>query len=193
MKKMLLILAIAFFSQHLFSQEVVDYKELYVYNELVYKNINDALFSGVAHRKRKNNHLVYEEAYDNGVILWSKQYFNGKQVRVSNETIYNSRKPNVVSKENDYRLDKSLFRTMTYDEDGKKIFVQIFNKGKLTYSCQYKGKKKHGIELEYDEKGEKLIYRAIYVDGKKNGKEYCVCKKGKEKITEYKNGKRVKK
>ena len=188
----LLILLISFTFNQVISQEIVDLKEVYIENKLVYKNTTDKLFSGIAQHKRRNGHLVYEEEYMNGIILTSNVYFNGKEIRVSNKTIYNPNKPLVLSKEIKYHLNGEVFETITYNDDGIKILVEQFKKGKLTYSCQYLGKKKNGLELGYGENGEKFTYRCEYVKGKKSGTEYCLNEKGIEIKKEYLNGKKIK-
>ncbi|QLE02373.1 hypothetical protein HX109_12750 [Galbibacter sp. BG1] len=167
-------------------------KETYIENNLVYKVSNDKLFTGTAQSKRKNGHLVYEEVYKNGIILSSNLYYNGKEIRVSNKSIYNPEKPLVLSKEIKYNLEGEIFETTTYNNDGIKILVEQFKNGKLTYSCQYLGKKKNGLELGYSEDGEKLKYRCEFINGKKNGIEYCLKDDGAETKKEYKNGKKIK-
>ncbi|AXT54668.1 hypothetical protein D1815_02455 [Aquimarina sp. AD1] len=149
------------------SQETIEMKETYIDNNLVYQSINDKLFTGIAQKKRKNGHLVYEEEYENGIILSSNLYYNGKEKRVSNKTIYNPNKPLVLLQEHKYDLKGEIFETVTYNNDGIKILLEQFEKEKLTYSCQYLGKKKNGIE-------------------------YCLNKNGVETQIEYRNGKKVK-
>ncbi|RED50728.1 hypothetical protein DFQ02_101766 [Seonamhaeicola aphaedonensis] len=188
----LLILLILLTFNELISQEIIEMKEVYIENNLVYKNTTDELFTGIAQSKRKNGHLVYEEEYKNGIILSSNLYYNGKEKRISNKTIYNPNKPLVLSKEYKYNLESEIFETTTYNDDGVKILVEQFKNGKLTYSCQYLGKKKHGLELGYGEKGEKLTYRCEFINGKKNGTEYCLNEKGIETKKEYRNGKKIK-
>ncbi|WCO02296.1 hypothetical protein [Psychroserpens ponticola] len=114
--------------------EIVGMKEVYIDNNLVYKSSNSELFTGVAQSKRKNGHFVYDEEYKNGIILSSNLYYNGKEIRVSNKTIYNPNKPLVVSKENKYHLDGKIHETTTYNYDGIKILVEQFENGKLMYS-----------------------------------------------------------
>ncbi|MGJ8734594.1 MAG: hypothetical protein ACSHW4_15670 [Cellulophaga sp.] len=188
----LLILLMFFTFNELISQEIIGMKEVYIENNLVYKNVTDQLFSGVAQSKRKNGHLVYEEEYKNGVILSSNLYYNGKEIRVSNKTIYNPNKPLALSKEIKYHLDGEIFETTTYNDDGIKILVEQFKNGKLTYSCQYLGKKKHGLQFCYGENGEKMTYRCEFINGKKNGTEYCLNDDGTETKKEYRNGKKIK-
>ena len=188
----LLIFLMFFTFNELISQEIIGMKEVYIENNLVYKNATDELFSGIAQSKRKNGHLVYEEEYKNGIILSSNLYYNGKEIRVSNKTIYNPNKLLVLSKEIKYHLDGEIFETTTYNDDGIKILVEQFKNGKLTYSCQYLGKKKHGLQLGYGENGEKMTYRCEFINGKKNGTEYCLNDDGTKTKKEYRNGKKIK-
>ncbi|MGC6431265.1 MAG: hypothetical protein ACON5F_09515 [Jejuia sp.] len=167
-------------------------KEVYVKNDLVYKIADDKLFTGTAQSKRKNGHLVYEEEYENGIILSSYLYFNGKEKKISNKSIYNRNKPLVLSKEYAYDLKGKIFEITTYNEDGVKILYEQFTNGKVSYSCQYLGKKKHGLELGYRNGGEKMTSRCEYINGKKNGTEYCLKEDGTEIKKQYKLGKRIK-
>jgi antitoxin component YwqK of YwqJK toxin-antitoxin module len=176
----------------LISQEIIGMKEVYIENNLVYKNTTNELFTGIAQSKRKNGHLVYEEEYKDGIILSSNLYYNGKEKRVSNKTIYNPNKPTTLSKEYKYNLESEIYETTTYNDDGIKILVEQFKNGKLSYSCQYLGKKKNGLELGYGENGEKLTYRCEFINGKKNGTEYCLNEDGTETKKEYRNGKKIK-
>ncbi|MFH4966552.1 hypothetical protein V8G69_16265 [Gaetbulibacter sp. M235] len=142
-------------------------KETYIENNLVYKSSNNELFTGIAQSKKKNGHLVYEEVYENGVIFFSNLYFNGKEKRISNKTIYNQNKPFTPSKKNEYHLDGSIFQIIHYNKDGIKILFESYKNGKLIYSCQYSGKKKHGFEIGYDENNQQEICKIEYSNGKK--------------------------
>jgi len=188
----LLILLMFFTFNELISQEIIGMKEVYIENNLVYKNATDELFSGITQSKRKNGHLVYEEKYENGIILSSNLYYNGKEIRISNKTIYNPNKPLTLSKEYSYDLKGEVFEITTYNDDGVKILYEQFTNGKVSYSCQYLGKKKHGLELGYRDGGEKMTFRCEYINGKKNGTEYCLNEKGIETKKEYVNGKKIK-
>ncbi|MEP5338542.1 MAG: hypothetical protein ABJL44_15120 [Algibacter sp.] len=188
----ILILLMFFTFNKLISQEIIGMKEAYIDNNLVYKSTDDELFTGIAQSKRKNGHLVYEEEYENGIILSSYLYYNGKEKRVSNKTIYNENKPLALSKEYSYNLKSEIFEITTYNDNGIKILYEQFTNGKITYSCQYLGKKKHGLELGYRGGGEKITFRCKYINGKKNGTEYCLNKDGIETKKEYNNGRKIK-
>ncbi|WP_152596379.1 hypothetical protein [Algibacter lectus] len=167
-------------------------KEVYEENDLVYKIADEGLFTGIAQVKRKNGHLVYEETFENGVILSSNLYFNGKEKRVSNKSIYNPNKPLALSKEYSYDLEGGVFEITTYNHDGLKILYEQFTNGNISYSCQYLGKKKNGVEMGYRDGGEKMTFRCEYINGKKNGTEYCLKEDGTETKKQYKLGKRIK-
>ena len=188
----ILILLMFFTFNKLISQEIVQMKEIYVQNNLVYKIVGDGLFTGIAQVKRSNGHLVYEEEFKNGVIIFSYLYFNGKEKRLSTKTIYNPNKPYVLSKELMYELKGDIFEIHSYNDDGIKILKEQFTNGNLSYSCQYLGKNKHGIELGYRDGGEKMTFRCEYINGKKHGTEYCLLENGIETIKEFNNGKKIK-
>lgn len=162
-----LILLFFFAYNEMISQEKIGMEEIYIENNLVYKISNGKRFTGITQSKRKNGHLVYEEEYKNGIILSSNLYYNGKEIRISNKTIYNPNKPFIISKEHKYNLNGEIFETITYNEDGIKILIEQFKNEKLRYSCQYLGKKK-------------------------NGTEYCLNDDGTETKKEYRNGKKIK-
>ena len=165
--KTILIILMFFTFNKLLSQETVAMKEVYIVNNLAYKIGSDNLFTGIAQVKRSNGHLVYEEEFKNGVIIFSYLYFNGKEKRLSTKTIYNPNKPYVLSKEFMYDLKGDIFEIHSYNDEGIKILKEQFTNGNLSYSCQYLGKNKHGTE-------------------------YCLHENGIETIKEFNNGKKVK-
>ncbi|MEL0457394.1 hypothetical protein WJN01_14235 [Flavobacteriaceae bacterium SZ-1-7] len=187
-----LVLLMLFTFNKLISQEVIGMKEVYIDNNLVYKVTDDGLFTGIAQVKRTNGHLVYEEEFKNGVILFSYLYFNGKEKRLSSKTKFNPNKPYVLSKRYEYDLQGDIFEIFTYNDNGIKILKEQYTNGKISYSCQYLDKKKNGIELGYRDGGEKMTFRCEYINGKKNGIEYCLKEDGTEIRKQYKLGKRIK-
>ncbi|MGJ8738315.1 hypothetical protein [Zobellia laminariae] len=166
MKNLKYILLLVFITStfEMISQDTLDMKEVYIDNDLVYK-MNGQRFTGLAQQKRKNGHLTYEEKYKDGVVFSSNLYFNTKEKKVSNRTIYNRYKLWVLEKEINFRLSKDTFEIKSYDENGKKILLEQFEKSKVIYSCEYNGRKKHGKELCYDVDGNQLVFE--YIDGKK--------------------------
>ncbi|WP_324026196.1 hypothetical protein QSV08_02245 [Maribacter sp. BPC-D8] len=150
--------------QDVHSQDTLDMKEVYIENDLVYKYSDNFRFTGVVQLKRKKNEVYFEEVYNDGIILFDYQYFKGSDRKLIYRTDYNRYKP--WSKEKAFYYPKSgkWIQITSYDEHGKKILIEKFEKEKLIYSCQYSGKKKNGQEICYDENGNQLIFQ--YVNGK---------------------------
>lgn len=162
--KFLILLVFISISIDLISQDTLQMKEVYTENDLVYR-MDGQRFTGLAQEKGKKGNLNYEQRYEDGIILWSNLYFNTEEKKVSDKTIYNRVKLWVIEKEIRFRLSQDTLHIKTYDENGKKILLEKFENNKLTYSCQYNGRKKHGKEFCYDEDGNELIF--MYADGKK--------------------------
>ena len=147
------------------AQDTIPMDEVYIENDLVYKYSDDDRFTGVAYKKRKNGHLVCEQIYKDGVILSSNEYYNGKKKLMCHQFIYYRYKPWIIQKEYYYPKSRAWSQITSFDESGRKILLEQFEGEKLTYSCQYNGKKKHGIEYCISEEGEELTFE--YVNGKK--------------------------
>ncbi len=162
--KYLILLVFISTSFNVISQDTLDINKVYVHNDLVYK-MNGQRFTGLAQQKRKNGHLTYEENYKDGVILSSNLYFNTKEKKLSDKTIYNRYKLWVIEKEISFKLSKDTFEIKSYDKNGKKILLEQFENNKVTYSCEYNGRKKHGQEMCYDDDGNQMTFQ--YVNGKK--------------------------
>jgi antitoxin component YwqK of YwqJK toxin-antitoxin module len=77
-------------------------------------------------------------------------------------------------------------------KNGHLVYEEEFKNGNLTYSCQYLGKKKHGLELSYKDGEEKITFRCEYINGKKHGIEYCLKENGTESKKEFYNEKKMK-
>jgi hypothetical protein len=152
-------------SVNIASQDTLDMKEVYIENELVYKYSDNNRFTGVAQLKRRNGQFYFEEVYKDGVILFEYQYFKGSDRKLIYKTDYNRYK--LWSKEKEYYYPKSgkWTQIISYDKNGKKVLVEQFEKEKLTYRCQYSGKKKNGLELCFDDDGNEIAFQ--YVNGKK--------------------------
>lgn len=115
----LILLALILSSSEMISQDTLGMKEVYIDNDLVYK-MDGERFPGLSQQKRRNGHLIYEENYKDGVILSSNLYFNTKEKKVSNITIYNRHKLWVFEKEVSFRLSKDTFEIKRCDENGNK-------------------------------------------------------------------------
>jgi len=167
MKRILFItIVISFVSSYLLNgQETVTDNDIYIENDLIYRFSNDSLFTGKYERKRKNGHLVYDEDFEKGIIKSAKYYYNGKRKIVSDSVIYNPIKPFEYKEIYRFNLKSKLYEKESFDDNGKFILKEEFEDGKLTYSCQYNGKKKHGKEFCYSKDGDPLEFE--YKDGKK--------------------------
>ncbi|WP_282050450.1 hypothetical protein [Maribacter aquivivus] len=150
--------------QKVCSQDTLDINEVYIENDLVYKYSDNARFTGVTQMKRRKREVYFEEVYNDGIILFDYQYFKGSDRKLIYRTDYNRYKPWSKEKEFYYPKSGKWIQITSYDENGKKILVEQFEKEKLIYSCQYSGKKKNGQEICYDEHGNQLIFQ--YVNGK---------------------------
>jgi antitoxin component YwqK of YwqJK toxin-antitoxin module len=162
--KYLLLLVFISSSLEMISQDTLGMKEVYIDNDLVYK-MDGQRFTGLAQDKRKNGKLNYEEQYKDGVILWSNLYFNTKKKLISDKTLYHKYKLWVIEKEIRLRLSQDTLEVKTYNENGEKVLLQQYENNKLTYRCEYKGRKKHGKEFCYDDNGNELVFE--YINGKK--------------------------
>ena len=163
--KIIFILITFFLSSNLVGQDTIDMKEVYIDNDLVYRFSDNERFTGVAQSRRKNGHLVYEERYDDGIIREGLTYYNGKEKILDYKTVYHKYKLWVPKKEFYYPKSGKWIEITSFDENGKKILVEQFENDKLTYSCEYSGRKKHGKEFCYSDDGEELTFE--YVNGKK--------------------------
>ena len=84
---------------------------------------------------------------------------------MSDSVIYNPTKPYKYKELYRFNLKSQITEKNSYDTNGKLILVENFDNGKLIYSCQYKDRKKHGIEFCYSKEGNALEFE--YLNGKK--------------------------
>ncbi|QCW99106.1 hypothetical protein FGM00_02870 [Aggregatimonas sangjinii] len=140
-------------------------KDVYMDNLLVYKISDNERFTGIAQEKRKNGHLINEDKYEDGIVQWTKLYFNTKEKLVSDKIVYHKYKLWEDKERIRFRLSQDTLHIKTYDENGKKLLVREFENNKLIYSCEYNGRKKHGQEICYDDDGNELVFK--YVNGRK--------------------------
>ena len=166
MAKIFTLIVLTIFTIYAKAQNVIDINDLYIDEvNLVYTRSNDSLFSGICERRRKNGHLVFEEFYEKGVIQSANYYYNGKKKIVSDSAVYNTLKPFEYKTIYRFNLESQLCKKESFDNDGKSILEEEFKDGKIVYSCEYDGKKKHGREFCYSKEGEPLEFE--YVNGKK--------------------------
>ncbi|MEN2401708.1 hypothetical protein GKZ90_0018095 [Flavobacterium sp. MC2016-06] len=160
-----------FISIQCFSQEnkVFTPEEIYQKDGLIYKTANDSIFTGsIEFRRWTNNILLAKKDYKDGYIILATEYYNKSAKGIpSRKTYYYDHEYFKKKKTDRLDFDGTVDSTIYFDENGNKINEEFFSNGKLTFSCEYK-------------------------DGKKNGKEFCLSKKGEEINSIYENGKKIK-
>lgn len=147
------------------AQNNVSCNEVYIQDKMLHKISNDSLYTGIYERRRHNGHLVYEEHFKNGIIISALEYYNGKVKIVSDSVIYNPKKPFKRLQEYRFNLKSEIISKKSYNDDGKLILKESYENGKLIYSCEYNGRKKHGKEFCYSKTDEPIIIK--YSNGKR--------------------------
>ncbi|ADY29306.1 hypothetical protein [Cellulophaga lytica] len=164
-KNLVLILFLSlFYLSRLSSQQLIDYEDIYLENNLAYKYNDEKLFSGIAQIKKKNGQISYELEYDKGVILSQKIYARKKDKGLLREIIYDPQKPYKELKQLRYFSD--VEETKYFDDKGKRKLIEQRRNGLLFYSCEY-------------------------LNGKKNGRQICFNDDGTKTIVEFSNGKKL--
>lgn len=164
LKLSLLILLLTFKS---FSQERIRSFDVYRKKHLTYKKEDEKLFTGTTESKGLSGRMIFEESFENGYLTKYILYFNIKKPTISKEILYY---PGSLfkQKETEFGLIENERNHITYfDENGKKKLEEVYEYGKLTYSCEFLNNKKHG-------------------------KEYCITKKCDNFSEYYENGKKIK-
>lgn len=165
--KNILILILFFNCNQLIAQEKIGIKDLYYENYIAHKVSDDKLFSGIAQKVRNNGHIIYDEVYENGILIKSTVYYNRTEKQIPAIVIFYYEKSFTPKTEINYGLSKPRIEYIHYNQDGKKILNEIFTMDILTYKCEY-------------------------VNGKKHGTEFCINDDGTKLTLEYNNGKKVK-
>ena len=147
----------------LYAQDTISNEKIYIDNDLVFKYSDGQPFSGVAQVKRKNGQVQFEMEYDDGVILKQYVYYRRKKKDLATKIIYDSSKPWTELKE--IRYFSGIEQWTHYGTNGKRKLKEQRRNGKLFYSCEYAGRKKHGQEICLNDDGTKTVIE--YRDGKK--------------------------
>jgi len=163
--KYLLTLGLILSNLGLAAQDTLNMNDVYMDNLLVFKISDGERFTGIAQKKRKNGQLVNEDKFEDGVVRWTKLYFNTKKKLLSDKIVYHKYILWEDKERIRFRLSQDTLHIKTYDEKGKKLLIREYENNKVVYSCEYNGRKKHGKEFCYDEDGNELIFH--YVNGKK--------------------------
>ncbi len=151
-----------------FAQEntrIVDFDDTYLKNELLYEVNNDKLYTGLIHRTKKNEQLVQEDYVEKGVIHYTQMFYRkGNRIPYS-KYIYNKDNPYVLKQVSKYHFEGDIYEIIYYDYNGRKILEENFEDGKLIYSCEFDGRKRHGREFCITEKCDTTF--VYYLKGKK--------------------------
>lgn len=150
------------------AQDRIDYKEIYYENFLAYRYADDHLFSGIAFKARRNGHVVYEDSIVNGHLIKMRVFFNRDPKKISTEYYYY---PNSfeIQKEVRYEYKRPYVTHIYYNTNGKRRLEETYLDTVVTYKCEYKNGKKHGIEFCINEDGSK--WSKTYENGKRIKKE----------------------
>lgn len=141
----------------LYAQDTLSVKEVYLDKDLAYQEDTNGLFTGIVQAKRGKQKTSYEQVYDMGVIQSEVVYYRGDHEKPQFRTYYQPKKPWVFQKIYYYHKKKEKYEITSFDEDGKKVLIQRFEKGKLTYSCEYDGIVKNGQEICYAVNGDQTV------------------------------------
>lgn len=163
---MLILFLSLFCLFRLSSQELINYDDIYLENNLAYKYNDEKLFSGIAQIKKKNGQISHELEYDKGVILSQKIYARKKGKGLLRKIIYDPQKPYKELKQ--IRYFSGIEETKCFDDKGKCKLIEQRKNGVLFYSCEY-------------------------LNGKKNGREICFNDDGTQTIVKFSNGKKINK
>ena len=147
-----------------YGQSQVGIDQIYYENDLAYKVSDDGLFTGIVEKRKRNGKLTHSIEFYNGVIQIQKVYYRNPKKGVSSKIVYDPDNPFVEMVK--IRYFQGVKETR-YFNDGKKILLEQERNGKVFYSCDYSGKKKHGFER-------------------------CMNDDGTKTVTEYQNGKKIK-
>ena len=144
---------------------VADFDDIYIYNELLYKNDTDSLYSGLIHRTKKNGELLQEDYVERGIIHYTLMFYRRQKRKPHSKYIYNKDNPYLLREEIRYHLEGDVFKITYYDYDGRKILVEDFEDGKMVYSCEFNGRKRHGKEFCITKECDTTV--VYYVNGRK--------------------------
>ena len=165
--KLRLLLIIILLSCKVLSQEKISKNNIYFEDGIAFNSLNNQRFSGIAQYKNKQEHIKFEDVYENGFLLKTLTYYNisSKQI-VSDEIIFNPENKRKVSH-------------LRYSSDGKKYWETKFdgNEKKIEFSAYQYGTK---------------ILEEKYLNGKKNGIWFCLNDDGTKCEMEYELGKKIK-
>lgn len=147
----------------LIAQDTIPNEQVYIDNDLAFKTSDGQPFSGIAQIKRKDGQIQFEMEYDDGVILTQNVYYRSKTKELATKVIYDLEKP--WKELTEIRYFSGIEEWTYYDENGKRSLREQKRNGKIIYSCEYSGRKKHGQEMCLNDDGTKIFIE--YLSGKR--------------------------
>lgn len=166
MKVKILLIVILFFGK-LYSQETIEFNNVFFENGIAYNKLNNEIFSGIVQNKNKSGHIKFEEIYVNGKLTKTLLYYNFKSEQiVCDETLFNS-ETNKKEKHTRFSSDGKKYWETKFNENEKKSEFNSYENGNLILHVEYK-------------------------NGKKDGKWFCYNDDGTKCEMEYSNGKKIK-
>lgn len=160
-----LFFLISYFSIAQQKNRVVDFYEVYEDNELLRESSTDSVYTGLIHRKRKNGQLIQEDYVKKGVIHYTNLFYRKGTKLPHSKYIYNKEKPFILSQVINYHLEGDIYQITYYDYDGRRILEEDYENGKMIYSCEFDGRKRHGREFCITDKCDTTF--VYYANGKK--------------------------
>lgn len=163
----MLFIAVCSHGQEIGKVKVVSYEDVFedIDDKLTYLDSDESLYTGFIQHKRKNGRLVQEEYVEKGHVIYWQKYFRGKNDKPAIRVEYHYGHYDAPKKYYEYNKDGRIRRITWYDVLFNKQLVEEYENGKLTYSCEYNGRKKHGEEFCFNAEGNKIT--TVYRNGKK--------------------------
>lgn len=146
----------------LYAQDTLRVKQVYLDQDIAYLEEGGARFTGMLESKRKNDLPSIQQYYQDGIIQSEVVYYKGNEVKPMFKTVYQAEKPGTYQKIFYYHKKKNKYRITSFDAEGNQVHIEQYVNGKLTYSCEYAGPKKHGKEICYKENGEQTVIEYEY-------------------------------
>lgn len=141
-------------------------RDIYFVNGVSYDKSTSQVYTGIAQEFNGKGKLKFEEYYYDGLLMKSLLYYNfsSKQI-VSDEINFNSK--NLKTKQLRFSSDGNKYWETLFDENEKKSEFNVYE-------------------------NQKLIVHEEYLDGKKNGKWFCLNEDGTICEKEFKFGMKIK-
>src|SRR5690606_34358979 len=106
-------------------------------NGIAFNSVNKQRFSGIAQDKNKQEHIKFEDVYENGILIKTLVYYNinSKQI-VSDEIIFNPENKLKIQHLR-YSSDGKKYWVTKFDGNEKKVEVSAYENGIMTSQEKY--------------------------------------------------------